>query len=491
MTLRRKERGFTLVELMVALVAGLIVSMAMVGLSKQAMNTFHEEARNAAAEAALRTGLERLRSDLSMAGFLSTGNIVADNRTLGFGGNIPTCIGNSTTTASFAAAPGIKRLAGIHLYEGGATAAANTLEKANNLAPDMIDIGGNFTNGEDYVGHLVTASAATSLGDTACGSQVFQLDMNTATGWRLAAACGATPCGATSGPFFNAFHPGTSSTTQYIVRIADNSNPTLFQYALLCATNPVVFAAGPGTGANPNFAFVNIDSTTTPVGDTANSSGNCKLKNWDAGNGITRIAAVQVVEWDLQPQSAPTTLPKSYGYMSTVDPNNLVLTRTFVDGLTGTPDATTIEAIAEYVIDVKFAFSVDTTAYGVATPVPGAYPVAPLLHMPFEAATAPNTNGGWAYDVSVGGATLGPQRIRSTRVRLVTRTALPDRSSTIAAPPGDVFPPVTTALSPYLYRYCLGTGAAPGICAANSVTWARARTAITEVALPNQSRFFY
>ena len=473
---------------MVALVGGLIVSMAMVGLSKQAMNTFHEEARNAAAEAALRTGLERLRADLAMGGFLSTGNIVADNQAAHFGGSIPLCIGNTTTTQAFAAAPGIKRLAGIHLYEGGATAAANPLETANRLAPDKIDIGGNFTNGEDYVGHLVTASAATSLGDTTCGSQAFQLDMNTATGWRLAAACGTTPCAPTAGPFFNAFHPGTSPTTQYIVRIADNSNPTLFQYAVLCATSPVVFVAGPGTGANPNFAFVNIDSNTTPVGDTSNSSGNCKLKNWDAGNGITRIAAVQVVEWDLQPQTA---LSNSYGFIRTADPNNLILTRTFVDGVAGTPDVTTTEAVAEYVIDVKFAFSVDATANGFSVPVPGAYGVAPLLHLPFEAAAAPNTNGGWAYDVSVGGAPPGPQRIRSTRVRLVTRTALPDRSSVLPAPPSDVFPSPTTAGSPYLYRYCLGTGASPGVCAAGSVTWARARTAITEVALPNQSRFFY
>jgi len=68
---------------------------------------------------------------------------------------------------------------------------------------------------------------------------------------------------------------------------------------------------------------------------------------------------------------------------------------------------------------------------------------------------------------------------------------LPDRSSTIAAAPGDVVPSTTTPGSPYIYRYCLGTGASPGICTANSVTWARARTAITEVALPNQSRFFY
>ncbi len=468
-------------ELMVALTAGLIVSLGMVGLSKQAMNTFHEEARNAAAESALRVGLERLRADLAATSFLGTGNITADDQSLHFGGAVPRCLGATSTTSTFGPAPGIKRLAGIHLYEKGSTAAALPIEANNLLAPDKIDIGGNFTNGEDYVGHMISSSAATALGDTGACGQVFQLDMNTATGWRLTQACTATPCNANSGPFFSAFHPGTSPTAQYMVRIADNSNPTLVQYALLCSSQPVVFLPG-----LPNVAFINIDTANTPVGDTANSSGNCKLTNWDAGNGITRIAAVQVVEWDLQPQ---TVLPATYGYMATADPNNLVLTRTFMDGFSGTPDLTTMEAVAEYVVDVKYAFSVDTTV-NLAGGTPGAYagPSSPLLHIPFEG-TSP-TNQSWAYDVSATNiANQGPQRIRSVRTRIVTRTALPDRSSTLGT--SDVVPPTTTAGSPYIYRYCIGTTANPGVCAAKTVSWARARTAITEVALPNQNRFFY
>jgi prepilin-type N-terminal cleavage/methylation domain-containing protein len=507
----RHDRGFTLVELMTALVAGLIVSMAMVGLSKQAMNTFHEEARNAAAEAALRNGLERIRSDLSMAAFLSTGNIRADNQAQHLGGSIPVCIGLTGTTQAYTGTPaGINHLAGIRLYSQGSTIitaggwAAN-LETTNNLNPDKIDIGGNFTNGEDYVGHVITGAAASSLGDTPCNgtNQVFQLDMNTATGWRLNQSCGAggALCTSTSGPFYSAFHPGLSSdTTQYMVRIADNSNPTLFQYGILCLTNPVVFIAG-----NPGAAFVNIDSSVTPIGDAGNTSGNCKLQNWDAGNGITRIAAVQVVEWDLMSlQALPATFPAAsvpgYGYMTTADPNNFVLTRTFQDAM-GNLGASTLEPVAEYVIDLKFAFSVDNTLAGTTNPttVPGAYAAAPLVHMPFEAATPPFTNQQWGGDTTggvLGSPPAGPQRIRSARVRLVTRTALPDRTSINPTPPGDVFPPSTTAGSPYIYRYCLGNAGVGnpgnGVCANNGgVTWTRARTAITEVALPNQSHFFY
>ncbi len=62
---------------------------------------------------------------------------------------------------------------------------------------------------------------------------------------------------------------------------------------------------------------------------------------------------------------------------------------------------------------------------------------------------------------------MGPQRIRSVRVRLVTRTALPDRSSSGVT--ADVVPSTTTPGSPYLYRYCVGTTANAGVCTANSV----------------------
>jgi hypothetical protein len=79
-------------------------------------------------------------------------------------------------------------------------------------------------------------------------------------------------------------------------------------------------------------------------------------------------------------------------------------------------------------------------------------------------------------------ATPDPQRIRSVRARLVTRTATADRTLNIA----------TTA--PFLYRYCLNTGGCPSTSAAAALVpaqWARARTIVTEVALPNQAQAFY
>ena len=53
---RAGKQGFTLIELTVSLVAGLIVALGIVGLSREATHTFHEEMRSSAAEANLRTG---------------------------------------------------------------------------------------------------------------------------------------------------------------------------------------------------------------------------------------------------------------------------------------------------------------------------------------------------------------------------------------------------------------------------------------------------
>lgn len=75
---RRHSTGFTLIELAIALTAGLIVAMGIVALSREATRTFHEEVRSAAAEATLRTAIDRLRADIQRAGFMSTANIVAD-----------------------------------------------------------------------------------------------------------------------------------------------------------------------------------------------------------------------------------------------------------------------------------------------------------------------------------------------------------------------------------------------------------------------------
>lgn len=75
-----RRRGFTLVELLVAISAGALVSFAAVLLSRNAVRLFQEEARISYAQVAVTMGLNRIGLDLEHAGRKSTKNPFYDTR---------------------------------------------------------------------------------------------------------------------------------------------------------------------------------------------------------------------------------------------------------------------------------------------------------------------------------------------------------------------------------------------------------------------------
>jgi prepilin-type N-terminal cleavage/methylation domain-containing protein len=74
--MRRASRraGFTLVELMVALVAGLIAIGAIYSVSGASARHFHEQQRIATTQMSLRMAMAQLRADVARAGLYGTGN---------------------------------------------------------------------------------------------------------------------------------------------------------------------------------------------------------------------------------------------------------------------------------------------------------------------------------------------------------------------------------------------------------------------------------
>ena len=100
------QRGFTLVELLVAMAAGLVVSLAAFLLSKNATRFFQNEARASASHLAATIGLNRLAADLQRAAYLSTPNILADPEVC----QVP------------AGPIGLRRLAGISIRRQGSAA---------------------------------------------------------------------------------------------------------------------------------------------------------------------------------------------------------------------------------------------------------------------------------------------------------------------------------------------------------------------------------
>ncbi len=450
---RGRSAGFTLVELTVALLAGLIVAMGIVSLAKESTQTFHEEARSAAAEAALRTAIDRLRADLARAGYMSTGNIMADT-------NIAKPLG--AATPQFPAGwAGLKRLSAIRLYEGGSVANGLALSSSQTpaLAPDAIEIGGNMTSAEQFEVQMVLPANG--------NCQRILLSSTSPAIYRVAPSVDTQP----AQDLRNLFQPVPGSmATQFLVRIVDDTGRSQF-----VATCPVASTAGfdPSTG----LPYVDIDAINTPIltsqqtGTLGGISGYASGRAW--------VNAVQIVRWEITSSANEAQSTAQYANAldnlptGGVDPNKYDLIRSYIDITTGQPIAQTTELVAEYAVDLDFAFSVDNTLLGAAQPS--------LVTFAFEDNA---DNDLWAQDVSTQAPplTTGPQRIRSVRARVATRSALGDRVRTVAVP--------NYGNENYLYRYCINT--TPSCDTVDgTLRWARVRTVTTEVSLPNQSRSFY
>lgn len=447
---RRRSAGFTLVELTVALVAGLIVAIAIVGLSREATATFHEEMRSSAAEATLRAAVDRLRADLQRASYMSTPNIISDPR-------VAKGINDLTTVSRVIPATGgaIVHLAGIHLISGGsALNAPLSAAQTPALTPDIIEIGGNMSSAEQFdvqtINTNVGACARITLSD---GSPAM---------YRLNAA----GPNAQAAELNNIFQPYPGH--QFIVRLLDDTGRS--QYLATC---PGETPTGINNMAIPPTAYVDVALATASI-LTPQATGNL--------GGVTPIPAgrawinpVQIVHWEITNTAAEAAATPQYqkalgmqSLAAAADPNKYDLVRSYVDAA-GNVVPETSEVIAEYAVDFKFAFSVDN-ALQASQPK--------MVTLAFDDAT----NQAWADDVfKVQGGTNKPQRIRIVRARIATRTALPDRTVNV--------PVVNYGAEAFLYRYCM----TPGACATQDSTlrWARTRTLTTEVSLPNQAGAFF
>jgi prepilin-type N-terminal cleavage/methylation domain-containing protein len=476
---RKARRGFTLIELMIALIAGLIVAMGVVGLSRDATHTFHEEMRGSAAEAALRTAVDRLRGDLQRAGYMSTGNIILD----------PTIAkAPGATNLANQVSPGILKnglgmLASIYRVPGGSyktnlKGAAVDLSANNNVSPDLIQVGGNMTSSDQFPVQLI----AQAPGANNCTE--ILLSLTSPAMYRVLASGMAAP--QTLHDIFQPVPAGDSN--QFIVRLVDDTGHS--QYLLTCPsagngstttggaagiTGLTGGGGGGDGGASVNLqnaqAFLMVDTSKTTIMTSRAAGTNGGVSGFAAG--VAWVNPVQIVQWEVtMPAGTPTDpepaqdesiLAGTSLTPSTPDPAKFDLMRSYVDAVTGKIIPDTSEIVAEYAVDFDFAFSVDLSTNNLLPNV---------VTYGFE---DPTDNDIWAYpDVQTQGvaAVQGPQRIRAVRARVVTRTAQPDRNVNIAV--------ANYGSQEFMYRYQI-----------DATDYARARTIVTQVSLPNQERNFY
>jgi type II secretory pathway pseudopilin PulG len=515
---RRRSGGFTLIELTVSLVAGLIVAMAVMGVSKEATNTFHEEIRVSGAEMGLRVALERIRLDLQRAAFMGTGNLIGDpmiahaanfanpavpvNLSNFVGGTLPYSLANLSGVAVYphaATAGGMIAVPSV-IEQDAVGAGQLAAQPGGALLPDVIDIAGNMSSSDEYAAAIIPAPAAVPNG--CAPTAAIQLEMTSPAGWRIrnAEANGSGNPTFTPGSALQAaFHPGTG-TSAFLIRVTDQSGR--YQYVEGCPGGIGVATAwsNPGGGVLPTaMVYISKNSSLLTTNQTGGLGGIAGF-----GAGLVTVSPLQITRWSIQ-SAAQMGKPPSYYYGATLnaagtavdDPTNFLLTRSYVDlnncG-TGAPcgvDTTTTEIISEYAVDLRFGLTVDTNpnANCMAFPCPTNAPpynanwltglpmdVTPLATMAPYAAVE---NGATPNSYVVG---QGPQRIRDVQVRIGIRSPFGDRALNLPVPQDTALP------TGYIYRYFLTNASTHYIAA---TPYARVREATTEVNLPNQTRFYW
>lgn len=439
----KRERGFTLVELMVSLVAGLIIAMAVVGLAKQATTTFHEEVRAGSAEGQVRSAVERLRLDLVRAGYMSTGNIKLDPKIV----RRPTDTTGSRYTV-------LNNMTAVRLFQAGSVNAQTNVDNLmtnNLLAPDALQLTGNFTSTDEYSGRYAQSGGTCGGPRILLGSPPSLPQQDDAAVFHLLKG-GATGVK-------RVFIPADSH--DFVVRVTDSVGCT--HYAPACDAGLVSGQAYVDLRADANgHGIVTQEQAASTCGGSTS-------------NETVFVAPIQTVRWSIA-RRADTALDPNNGLEPAT--HKLDLVRQFVDAAGTLLDPATQasdpepERVAEWAIDLKFGFTVDRALSAATVGTSG-------VIESFEPDSA--TNATWAGTVATQNVgDPGPQRIRAVRFRVAVRSPMPDRRADIAPP---LVPGYTGT---YRYRFCVDN--AP---LATCTRFARVRTITSEVSLPNQARMFY
>jgi hypothetical protein len=415
---------------MVSLLAGLLIVMAVMGLARTATTTFHEQIRTTASEMSLRIASQRLAGDLSRIGYFGTGNIRFDPTIA----RVNTAGDPLLNTGS--RYPGLTNMAGVRIYmQGSAEAGTLTLATDNLLRPQAIDITGNLTTNDQYLGILGPP--------VACGAQSMTLlNDDPAVMRMLLAADQVTPLGdiPATAIFQQAFIPVPGQ--RFAARILDSSGKTHF--VVVCGAQVV--------SGRASVDFLAPTAGSMPVLTPTDTS----QKGGEAGDTPIQISPIQTVRWNLQRLANPALDPPEDAAAK------FDLVRQYLAADTNLPVGVP-EVVAEYVVDLRFALTVDQSPL---------IPSAKSFDFEAEADTISWSQTG---GVSVPPASVpGPQRIRSIQYRVAGRAALADRTTDMPRDaPG------------YIYRYCM-SGPIAGC-----TRFARARTIVSEVPLLNQARSTY
>lgn len=370
------ERGFTLIELVVALSAGLMVSMAALMLSRNATKFFQNEARISATQLAATLGMNRLTQDLQRAAFLSTRNNFND-RTLCTGAGMP---------------PSLTGLSGLQIRIGGSVSnhpsdLVQSTDPQNGFNPDNVIISGSMDTSERFAVYWVYAEGGSR-------SVELQLDGAIARLRQTAMQNGQTLTDILT-PIFK---PGR------FLRFADDGKGQGSVWGVIDG-----FSVNGPVGAEK----LKISLASNPSIPLKTELTTCGL-NAGANHGVF-VSVVSRILYDLRSLKTNPT----YATLVAPDPTTAPLTgedfrtelvRVELDS-NDVEIAGTLELVAELAVDLKFGVT-----------------KAPLA----GSATAFNPQmTTYGFDDPL--VMNAPELVRAVQVRLSTRARIPDRENQLAA----------------------------------------------------------
>jgi hypothetical protein len=386
---------------MVAVTGGLFVAMVVFALARDGSRFYQREARVADATMSGLVGFERLRADISRAGFLATPNIRFEPHLCG------DPIGDATWP------PELQRLAALRIVQNGSPANSAVLA-GNGLTPDAIVLAGSYASNEQFpVWNITNAGANFIVFLQWQAGPLARLGYTTATDpVRLAILT-------------------TLFGTGRLLRIQDQSGEIQF--------GTIANVTG---GAQPQIVL-----TQNPVLLFRQNAGStCGLRGNVTGASVNVVNLMQYDVRSLGNDSnfggANPSYAPLYAGPNPWDTDRTELVRVELDS-SGTPIQGTEELVAENAVDLKFGITTVTDILNGSDPALQSFaPGDPLIDS-------------WAGDLTVAasGPNQGPHRVRAVRVRLSVRSAEPDREGQVVA---------ASNVAPGLYRIGLGVaGAAP------------------------------
>ncbi len=396
----RGRRGFTLVELMVAVTGGLVVSVVVFALARDGSRFYQRETRVADATLSTVIGFERLRNDIARAGYLSTPNLIRD----------PMFCGDPSSTGSWPVR--LKNLSSIQILDD-ASAAGNSVLSAASRSPQQIILSGAYNSVERF------PAADVQLASTGSG---YTVTLQTNIGPLARLGYGTMDVTARSTLLTRLFPTGRA------LHIVNESGR--FQFGRIAGVD-TSSAAVIQLGQQP---ALNLPSGATSL---------CSVKGASTLVNVVNILRYRLASVLKDAESNPTGEFGDYAplFASRADnpyeESRMELVREELD-VDGAVVADSSEVVAEYAVDLAFGIEVAQLAGTTATD---------LQLSDFGAANVTTLAG------PVLGTSQTPQLVRMVRARLSIRSREPDRDAPIG--------PAPTAGLP-LYRVPLGeAGAGP------------------------------